>query len=74
MIARLQLYGLIALAFVAGLFGIYAAGTRAGAERVRQKIDAKRLANLKTARDIEDEIDSDPYLVDRASKWVRHKE
>ena len=74
MIARLQLYGLIALAFVAGLFGIYAAGTRAGAERVRQKIDAKRLANFKTARDIEDEIDSDPYLVDRASKWVRHKE
>lgn len=74
MIARLQLYGLLALAFVAGLLGIYAAGTRAGAERVRQKIDAKRLANLKTARDIEDEIDSDPYLVDRASKWVRHKE
>ena len=75
MIVRLQLYGLLALAFVAGLLGIYAAGTRAGAERVRQKIDAKRLADLKTAKGIEDEIESldDPYLVDRATQWVRNK-
>ena len=72
--ARLQLYALLALAFVAGIAGIYMSGVQRGIDRQRQKIDAKRLANLKTARDIEDEIDSDPYLVDRASKWVRHKE
>ena len=71
--ARLQLWALVALAFVAGLFGIYAAGVKAGAERVRQKIDAKRLADLKTAKGIEDEIESldDPYLAERASKWLR---
>jgi len=72
--ARLQLWALVALAFVAGLFGIYAAGVQRGIDRQRKKLDAKRLTNFNTAKEIEDEINSDPYLADRASKWVRHKE
>ena len=72
--ARLQLWALVALAFVAGVFGIYMSGVQRGIDRQREKLNAKRLTNFKTAKEIEDEINSDPYLADRASKWVRHKE
>ena len=72
--ARLQLYALVALAFAAGLLGIYMAGVQRGIDRQREKLNAKRLTNFKTAKEIEDEINSDPYLADRASKWVHHKE
>jgi hypothetical protein len=72
--ARLQLWALVGLAFVAGVLGIYMAGVQRGIDRQREKLDAKRLTNFKTAKEIEDEINSDPYLADRASKWVRHKE
>ena len=72
--ARLQLYALLALAFVAGIAGIYMSGVQRGIDRQREKLDAKRLTNFKTAKEIKDEINSDPYLADRASKWVRHKE
>jgi len=71
--ARLQLYGLIAAGFVLGLLGIYSAGIMRGQDRVKRKLDADRLNNLKTHKEVTDEINSldDPYLVDRANRWVR---
>lgn len=72
-ISKLQLYGLIAVSFILGLLGIYSAGVARGQDKVKRKLDAKRISNLKTQKDIDDEINSldDPYLVDRANKWVR---
>lgn len=72
-ISKLQLYGLIAVSFVLGLLGIYSAGVARGTDKVKRKIDEKRISNLKTQKEIDDEIRSldDPYLVDRANKWVR---
>ena len=73
MIARLQLYGLLALAFVAGVFGIYMAGVHRGIARQQSKIDANRLDNYKTAKETADEVEAmdDPHLADLARRWVR---
>ncbi len=73
MYKRQQLYGLIAVSFVLGLLGIYSEGVARGQDKVKRKIDEKRISNLKTQKEIDDEIRSldDPYLVDRASQWVR---
>lgn len=71
--ARLQLYALIGAGFVLGLLGIYSAGIMRGQDKVKRKLDEDRLNNLKTHKEITDEINQldDPYLVDRASQWVR---
>jgi len=72
-ISKLQLYGLIAASFVLGLLGIYSAGVARGTDKVKRKIEEKRISNLTTQKEIDDEINSldDPYLVDRANQWVR---
>lgn len=74
MIARLQLWALIGLAFLAGLFGIYKAGARAGVDRARQKLDQRRLDNFATAKEVGNEVEvlDDVGLSDRASKWLRN--
>lgn len=69
--ARLQLYGLLALAFAAGALGIYMSGVQRGIDRQRSKLDRARLDKIGQAKDIEDEINADPHLVDRARQWVR---
>jgi len=70
-IARLQLYALLVLAFVAGVLGIYFSGVQRGIDKQRSKIDSKRLEAVGKAKEVRDEVESDPYLVDRANQWVR---
>ena len=72
--AKLQLYALIALEFIARVLGIYKAGARAGVDRVRRKIDERRLDNFATAKEVSDEVEilDDTGLSDRASKWLRN--
>ena len=74
MFGKLQLYALIGGAFMLGLIGIYSAGISRGQDRVRRKIDASRISNLQSNKEISDEINSmdDPYLVQSARKWVRN--
>lgn len=73
MFGRIQLYALIAFAFVAGILGIYVSGVQRGIDRTRRKIDEKRLSSMKTAKEVEDEVEilDDPHLAARASEWVR---
>ena len=73
MISRIQLYVLLGLAFVAGVFGVYSSGVQRGIDRTRDKLNEDRLDKMKTAKEIEDEVRNadDPYLVDRAGQWVR---
>lgn len=70
---KLQLYALVGAAFVLGLIGIYSTGVARGQDKIKRKIDEKRLSNLKTQKEIDDEIKSldDTELSDRASTWVR---
>ena len=74
--ARLQLWALVALAFIASIFGIYASGVQRGIDRTKRKIDEKRLDNFAAAKEVSDEVQilDDSGLADRASKWVRSKD
>jgi len=71
--ARLQLYALLALAFMAGILGIYMSGVQRGIDRQRTKIDRARLDKIGQAKEIEDAVNADPHLVDRARQWVREE-
>jgi hypothetical protein len=71
--ARLQLYALLALAFMAGILGIYMSGVQRGIDRQRSKIDRARLDKIGQAKEIEDAVNADPHLVDRARQWVREE-
>ena len=70
---KLQLYALIGAAFVLGLMGIYATGVARGQDKIKRKIDEKRLSNIKMQKVIDDEIKSmdDTELSERANTWVR---
>lgn len=71
MIRRIQVYLVAAAVFVFGLFGAYFSGAHRAADRERIRIDRERLRKVKTAKDIRDDIQSDPHLADRARRWVR---
>jgi len=75
-ISRLQLWAAIVLAFVAGLVGIYIAGSKAGVEKERNKVDKQRLDNVLIAKEVKDDVEvlDDIGLADRASKWLRNNE
>ena len=70
---KLQLYALVGAAFVLGLIGIYSTGVARGQDKIKRKIDEKRLSNLNTQKEIIDEVKSmdDTELSERASTWVR---
>lgn len=72
-ISKLQIYGLIAVSFVLGLLGIYSAGIARGKDKIKRKLDEKLIDNMKTAKEVEDEIESlgDNALLGRADEWVR---
>ena len=70
--ARIQLYLLIGAAFFLGVVGIYASGVQRGIDRQRGQLDRARLDKIGQAKEIKDEINADPDIVDRARHWVRH--
>lgn len=70
-LSRIQLYLFVGIAFVLGVLGIYASGIQRGIDRQRGQIDRARLDKIGQAKEIEDEINADPDIVDRARRWVR---
>lgn len=44
---------------------------RKGGSDEQAKLSQDNLNAMRTAKDIRDEIDNDPYFVDRATRWVR---
>jgi hypothetical protein len=70
---RLQLYALVGLAFVAGLFGIYWRGVQRGIARAEVKVAQGRLRAMETAKEVEDEVRGlgSDALRERASRWLR---
>jgi len=71
--SRIQLYLLIGAAFLLGAVGIYVSGVQRGIDRTKRKIDARRLDNMHTAKEVQNEVEilDDVDLVRRASEWVR---
>jgi len=72
-IQKLQVYALVGAAFVLGLLGIYSAGVARGQDKIKRKIDEKRLANVRSQRKITNEIDDldQDELFHRGTKWMR---
>ena len=72
-LSRIQLYLFIGAAFILGAVGIYASGVQRGIDRTKRKIDERRLDNMQTAKEVEDEIEilDDVDLARRAHEWVR---
>jgi hypothetical protein len=68
---KLWVYAIGAAVFAIGL--AYFKGRSAGGAAVRADHMANRLKDIKRAKEIDDELDAlaDPYLVDRATQWVR---
>ena len=71
MIARFKLWLAGVAAFVVTVFGIYLKGKSAGRRDVENEHIRRRVDAMKKAKDIRDEVDSDPHFIDRAEQWVR---
>jgi hypothetical protein len=73
-ISRLRLYALIAAAFFLGILGMRAFWIDEGVEKERAQRDEDRLDAMRKAKEVRDEVESDPYLADRATRWLRDDE
>ena len=73
MIARWQLNGLVALAFVFGLFGLRTKLLSEGEARMRGKIAERQLNAAKHAQEVRNEVESldRDTLRGRGAVWVR---
>ena len=74
MMGKLQMYGLMALGVVLAILGLFTAGGRSANRKLKHKLIAKRLDNMKTEREIrrDVEIDDDVGLAERAGHFVRN--
>ena len=70
MFNQIKMYLLGVVAFVATVFGIYFKGKSAGKQAAENERKSRRIDAMKTAKDVRDEVESDPDLVRRASEWV----
>jgi preprotein translocase subunit SecF len=70
-LSRIQLYLFVGIAFVLGILGIYASGVQRGIDKQRGQLDRARLKKIGQAKEIEDEVNADPNIADRARRWVR---
>lgn len=72
MFARLKLWMAGTAAFVVTVFAIYFKGRSAGHQQFENEQVRRRTDAMRKAKDVRDEVDSDPYFVDRARQhWVR---
>jgi len=68
---QIKMYLLGVVAFVVTVFGIYLKGKSAGRKDAENGHTRRRVDAMKQAKDVRDEVESDPDLVRRASEWVR---
>ena len=75
MLTRIKLYLFIGVAFVLGAVGIYLGGVQRGIDRNQARLDRQRISNMRTAKEVEDEIEilDDVDLANRAREWVRRR-
>ena len=71
MIARIQMYLIAAVTFVAAMIGIYFKGKDSGRRTSDLEANRRRLEAMKQAKDVRDEVMDDPYIAERAARWVR---
>lgn len=76
MLARLKLYAYAAVAVLGAIIMVYLKGMATGAQKVRIKATERRIDDMLTAKEVEDEVEAldDDMLLDRANKWVRKRD
>jgi len=72
-LTKLQIYAAAGVAFVLALFGIYWRGKSDGVEAERNEHVRRRVDAMRQAKDIRDEVESDPRFIDRARMWTKDK-
>lgn len=72
---RFKIYGIIAVGVVLGLLGWRSAGIKAALEKAEAEEKERRLDQIRTAKEVEDDVESldDNSLRQHASRWVRNK-
>ena len=72
---RFKIYGIIVIGVVLGLLGWRSAGIKAALEKAEAEEKERRLDQIRTAKEVEDDVESldDNSLRQRASRWVRNK-
>ena len=71
MMWRLKLYAVAVGAFLLAVLRAVHLVKQGEREKIEAKRVSRRVEASKEARRIEDDIESDPYLVDRAREWLR---
>ena len=72
MFSKMKAYLAAAIFFIVSLLGwrLHQSGKNSGeVERASRRIDA-----MKRAKDVRDEVESDPHLAERAREWVRDEQ
>jgi len=69
---RIKLWLAGAATAIAALAALYFRGKAEGRQEAETKHVRRRVEAMKTAKDVRDEVESDPYFIDRAAgRWVR---
>ena len=73
LLARLKMYVWIIGAALVAVVTVYFRGKADGRHDLEGEIKDKRIDDMLTAKEVEDEIEAldDDMLLDRANKWVR---
>ncbi len=73
LLARLKMYMWIIGAALVAVVTVYFRGKADGRHDLEGEIKDKRIDDMLTAKEVEDEIEAldDDMLLDRANKWVR---
>jgi len=76
LLARLKMYMWIIGAALLAVVTVYFRGKADGRHDLEGEIKDKRIDDMLTAKEVEDEIEAldDDMLLDRANKWVRKRD
>jgi len=76
LLARLKMYMWIIGAALVAVVTVYFRGKADGRHDLEGEIKDKRIDDMLTAKEVEDEIEAldDDMLLDRANKWVRKRD
>lgn len=71
---RLKLYAAAAAIGVAAMWRAVAMIRKSERKDIERERASRRIDAMKEAGRIRDDVESDPYLVDRAHEWLRKKD
>lgn len=71
MLTRIKLYLVTIAVGIGAVFSAIAMVRRSERQGIEREHVRRRLDAMREAKKVQDDVESDPYLVDRAHQWVR---